>query len=57
LAGQGFPAETAAAAGVYLHGLAGDIMAGEIGEAGLTAGDLPLGVARAIKKLQTDSAR
>ncbi|MDR3365169.1 MAG: NAD(P)H-hydrate dehydratase, partial [Clostridiales Family XIII bacterium] len=38
LAGQGFPAETAAAAGVYLHGLAGDIMAGEIGEAGLTAG-------------------
>lgn len=39
LAGQGLSAEEAAAAGVYLHGLAGDILA-EKTPVGYTAGDL-----------------
>jgi len=47
--GQGMSAQDAACAGVYMHGFAGDLMANEYGEAGLLAGDLPLGVARAIK--------
>ena len=51
LLGQGFPPRTAAAAGVYIHGLAGDLMAAEFGERGLTAGDLPRGVALALRQL------
>ena len=47
--GQGMDTETAACAGVYIHGLAGDLMVKEYGESGLIAGDLPLGVARTIK--------
>jgi NAD(P)H-hydrate epimerase len=54
LAGQGFetPLCTAASAGVYIHGLAGDIMATQIGEDGLIASDIAYGVALAIKKLR-----
>ena len=37
---RGFPAEKAAMAGVYLHGLAADLLAEEMGEAGVLAGDL-----------------
>lgn len=37
---QGLPVMDAAGLGVYLHGLAGDIAAGEKGEAGLIAGDI-----------------
>ena len=48
---QGMSAQTAACAGVYVHGLAGDIVANRIGEEGLIAGDLPLAVAQAIKGL------
>ena len=51
LLAQGMPSETAACAGVYIHGLAGDLIAHDLGEDGLTAGDLPIGVARAIKHL------
>ena len=51
LLAQGIAPLTAARAGVYIHGLAGDIMANEIGENGLTADDLPEGVARALKHL------
>ncbi|MDR2356405.1 MAG: NAD(P)H-hydrate dehydratase [Clostridiales Family XIII bacterium] len=54
LAGQGLRAEDAALAGVYLHGLAGDIAAARIGEYGLTASDiaeaLALAIDRSIKK-------
>ena len=41
--------QTAACAGVYIHGFAGDLMVKEYGESGLLAGDLPLGVARTLK--------
>jgi len=47
--GQGMDTQTAACAGVYIHGFAGDLMVKEYGEAGLIAGDLPLGVARTLK--------
>jgi NAD(P)H-hydrate epimerase len=48
---QGMPVLTAAKAGVFVHGLAGDIMAAEYGEAGLLASDLPAGIALAIRKI------
>ncbi|MDR1953185.1 MAG: NAD(P)H-hydrate dehydratase [Clostridiales Family XIII bacterium] len=51
LAGQGFRPLDAALAGVYIHGLAGDIKAEEIGEYGLTATDIAEGLPRAIKTL------
>ena len=41
----------AAVAGVYIHGLAGDLAAADLGEYGLISGDLPLYVAKAIKKM------
>jgi len=47
--GQGMDSITAACAGVYIHGFAGDLMAKEYGESGLIAGDLPVGVARTLK--------
>ena len=39
-AGQGMGVPAAARAGVYIHGLAGDIAAEELGEYGMTAGDI-----------------
>lgn len=41
LLAQGMDAFSAASAGVYLHGFAGDIAAQELGSRGLIAGDLP----------------
>ena len=41
----------AALAGVYIHGLAGDLAARELGEYGMTAGDLALYTAYAIKNI------
>jgi len=55
--GQGMTAQTAACAGVYIHGFAGDLMAKEYGETSLVAGDLPLGVARTIKYIEADRRR
>lgn len=49
LAGQGLSQESAAAAGVYLHGLAGDMAARVWGEYGLLASDIAESIALAIK--------
>ncbi len=49
--GQGFAPEDAAVAGVFLHGLAGDIAAANRGEYGLIAGDLIEELPYAINKI------
>ena len=49
-AGQGMGVPAAARAGVYIHGLAGDIAAEELGEYGMTAGDIAGHVPYAIKQ-------
>ena len=51
LAGQGLDSEAAAVAGVYLHGLAGDLASDQMGEYGLIAGDIADTVALAIKSI------
>jgi NAD(P)H-hydrate epimerase len=45
------PMDEVAAAAVYLHGLAGDLVAKELGQASLIAGDLPGAFPRAYKLL------
>ena len=55
LLAQGLPVWEAACAGVYLHGLAGDLAASEQGEAGLIAGDVIRAVPRAIQHILTDT--
>lgn len=57
LLAQGMETETAARAGVYIHGLAGDLAAQKIGEHGLTATDISEHIAYAIKKLSHDPMR
>ena len=49
LAGQGMKLSQAAVAGVYLHGLAGDKAAEDLGEYGLTATDILNRIPWAIK--------
>ena len=51
LMAQGIPSENAAALGVYLHGLAGDIVAERLGRHGLIASDVLKAVPRAISSL------
>ena len=51
LAGQGLEPEPAAAAGVFLHGLAGDLASDQVGEYGLIARDIANMVALAIKSI------
>ena len=51
LMAQGIPSESAAALGVYLHGLAGDITAERLGMHGLTASDVLKTVPQAISSL------
>lgn len=46
---QGYMPEHAATIGVFIHGLAGDIAAEEIGEYGMTAGDIADRLGRAIR--------
>lgn len=48
---QGYRPEHAATIGVYVHGLAGDLAAEDIGEFGLTAGDIVSYAGRAIRKI------
>jgi NAD(P)H-hydrate epimerase len=51
LVGQGLEPSRAAAAGAYLHGLAGDLAAREKGMMGLVAGDLVLALPEAVRGL------
>lgn len=51
LAGQGLGPEHAAKAGVYIHGLAGDLGTESFGEYGLVAGDIASMCALAIKQI------
>ncbi len=46
---QGYHPELAATIGVYIHGLAGDMAAEELGEYGMVAGDISDRVGRAIR--------
>jgi NAD(P)H-hydrate epimerase len=55
LIAQGAQAFDAAVAGVYLHGLAGDIQAKIIGEHGLTAGDILNEIPYAMKSIIKNS--
>lgn len=48
---QGFRPEHAAYTGVYIHGLAGDMAAGEFGEYGLVASDIANYCGRAIRAI------
>jgi NAD(P)H-hydrate repair Nnr-like enzyme with NAD(P)H-hydrate dehydratase domain len=59
LRAQGLGAVDAACAGVFLHGLAGEMLGEEFGPAGGLAGDLPLLLARAQKRVRsyTSTAR
>ncbi len=50
LAAQGLSLFDAASAGVYLHGLAGDICEKEMGERGMTAGDLLQTIPKALRQ-------
>ncbi|OGQ06152.1 MAG: NAD(P)H-hydrate dehydratase [Deltaproteobacteria bacterium RIFCSPLOWO2_12_FULL_44_12] len=49
---QGFPADIASLAGVYIHGLAGDMAREELGEKGLIASDVSRYVPQAIKLVE-----
>ena len=53
LLAQSYSATEAAILGVYLHGMAGDIVAQDRGERGLTASDLADYLPLAYKKLKT----
>lgn len=48
---QGYKPELAASLGVYIHGLAGDMAAEELGEYGMTASDIVANLPKAIKSL------
>lgn len=52
LLARGQAAPAAVLAGTYLHGLAGDRAASQVGEESLTAGDLVTGLADAVRALQ-----
>ena len=52
LVGQGFPPEESAAMAVWLHGRAGDLCAGELGEYAMTPADLLRFLPRALRELE-----
>jgi NAD(P)H-hydrate epimerase len=52
LLAQGLPLYRAAAVGVYLHGLAGELAREEFGDAGMLAGDLLPWLPKAIKRVR-----
>src|SRR5207245_2680686 len=56
LLAQGVTPWGAACAGVYVHGLAGDLAAAEMGEMGLIAGDVIRAIPLAIRRILEDDA-
>ena len=52
LVAQGLPLFTAAAGGVYLHGMAGEIVKAEVGDTGMLASDLLPKLPQAIRQLR-----
>jgi hydroxyethylthiazole kinase-like uncharacterized protein yjeF len=56
LLAQGMSPEDAAVAGVYLHGLAGDLAARRLGPVGILAGDLVSGMPEALGKVMRDES-
>ncbi len=54
---QGYAPEYAATIGVYIHGLAGDMAAEEVGEFGLTASDIVNWSGRAIREVLNRSPK
>ena len=57
LLAQGLAPYDAARLGVYLHGAAGDVLRDRIGDAGILAGDLPLEITMARRRLSTMARR
>ena len=55
LLAQGYTQEEACLLGVYIHGLAGDIAAGEMTQMGMTASDIVAALPSAWKKIQQTS--
>ena len=53
LIAQGYKPEMAATAGVYIHGMAGDMAADDLGEYGMTASDIIDRLPLAIKRLMS----
>jgi len=51
LLARGYKSREACIVGVYLHGLAGDLAAADLGEESLTAGDLIQYLPKAFKRL------
>jgi NAD(P)H-hydrate epimerase len=54
LIAQGVEPFEAASLGVYLHGLAGELVRRDLGDAGMLAGDVAAALPRAIKELRGD---
>jgi len=52
--GQGLSAEQAAVAGVFVHGLAGDYAAADLGQMGMMAGDILNHTAKALDYLNRE---
>lgn len=57
LAAQGLPPQWAAVCGVYLHGLAGDLLAEQAGERGHLAGDVLAFIPLALNRVSEFSSR
>ena len=57
LLAQGLPPYAAGRLGVYLHGAAGEAVRARLGDAGLLAGDLPLEIALARRRLVAEAER
>src|SRR6266704_1188617 len=56
LLAQGLAPWDAACVGVYVHGLAGDLAASEVGETGLIAGDVIRAIPLAIRRIREDNS-